>query len=163
MVVTKTNEEILDGAMANQTITGLPLPDGDHADLGAIALSLRGYSELMWELLQTFGGHRGTGSSIALQLIEIKDFKSPGDLELDDPESIAKGALLALRCIDEFVVTFNSGETGIALLVSWDRICDASLEAITDWYRTDSTVVQMVRSSTARLGAQQNAQEVPMA
>ena len=117
---------------AGFTICGRKLPSDDDPQHDGLGWRLQGYTEALSSLFCESSPGSATDASSLLQrdLLEVADWQSIGDLPTgaapaERKRATALAAAFGLRCIDSFVELLQSGAPALALVLEWDRLCDA--------------------------------------
>lgn len=158
-----------DLACDGYTVSGLPLPDSQEGDAATIAGLIEGYSfafsGMFGEVCLRAPDDSDINASLADYLLRVSEWKSIGDMteECDDKEHTLIASALGLRCIADFVQQVRSGEQGLALVLGWDRLCDAHLEAVVAFRAAMFDVGAIERSRLARRAAHASHANRPIA
>lgn len=147
-----------DFAANGHTVGSLPLPVPHDDAMSSIAWLLEGYS---FALSSIFCETCSPADDIDLNALlnddlqQVRDWEGLGDMpvECDSAQQARLASALGLHRIDEFVRLLGSGESGLALVLGWDSICDAHMEAVAHYrdFRMGSGPAE--RSRLARLAA----------
>lgn len=146
-----------DFATNGHTVGGLPLPVPHDDAWGRIAWLLDGYT---FALSSIFGETCSLADDTDLNALlsdalqQVRHWEGLGDMpvECDSAQQARLASALGLHRIDEFVRLLGSGESGLALVLAWDLICDAHQDAVVNFRDARDGSGSGERSRLARLG-----------